>query len=205
MKIILINTLLFIIICTSIFSCNNQPNQEFQTIEIIGAAEINFESLQPCLNINYNGQKKGKESLEKLMNGKKMEAFQAKKMYENYYKPNNLKGGEFEYGVNYRLIINKESDRDQISTLLQENNISANLNSGGYYIETSEMKSKNDQGFNIAIENAKSRIEKHAGSLGKSYKILSIEEIDDYQQFPIDGIIYNNSLIKKVKVKAQLQ
>lgn len=205
MKIILINTLLFIIICTSIFSCNNQPNQELQTIEIIGAAEINFASLQPCLNINYNGPKKGKESLEKLMSGEQMEAFQVKKMHENYYKPNNLKSGEFEYGINYRLIINQESDRDQINTLLQESNISANLNSGGYFIETSEMKSKNDQGFNIAIENAKSRIEKHASSLGKSYKILSIEEIDDYQQFPIDGIIYNNSLVKKVKVKAQLQ
>ncbi|WP_186757039.1 hypothetical protein [Echinicola salinicaeni] len=205
MRIILTNTLLYIIICTSIFSCNHQPKEDLQTIEIIGAAEINFESLKPCLNINFNGPKEGKENLEKLMSTEEMKAFQVEKMNENYYKPNNLKNEHFEYGVNYRLILNQEADRDIISEILKENGITANLNSGGHFIEKAEINSKNSQGFNSAIENAKSRIDKYANSLGKNYKILSIEEIDDYQQLPIDGIIYNNSLIKKVKVKAQLE
>ncbi|UCS94394.1 hypothetical protein KZP23_05040 [Echinicola marina] len=204
MKIIFINTLLFIITCTSIFSCTTEVIQQHQTIEVIGAAEVNFDATKACLNINYNGSKEGQESLEKLMSGKQMENFQVKKINESYYKSNNTKGVDFEYGISYRLILNKATDRDLISSLLRENNIGANLSSGGYFINIAEIQSKNELGFNQAIENAKSRIEKHASAMEKNYEILSIEEIDDFQQLPIDGIIYNTSLIKKVKVKALL-
>ncbi|AWW30616.1 hypothetical protein DN752_11050 [Echinicola strongylocentroti] len=199
---------LFAVLGTGVISCNlNQPNAT-KTIALIGVDKVTFEEVAPCINVSFNGNLDQKKALESLMKGTEMAKFRVDITSENFYKDGGYDSktgaGDFTYGISYTVVLNKATEKDLISKLLAENKLPVNINSSGYYLSPQKNKALQDIGFQKALANAKSRINAYADSLGMQYEVMDIEEIDDYQLYPANGIIYTDELVKKVKVKAHL-
>lgn len=209
MKTFVLNIILYVLLCTCIISCTFNSSKENKTIEVIGFHETNLEpNLSPCLLISFNGDLEKKKALVELMESAELKDFKVELINENYYKEgmyNNQNSKEdFKYGINYRIILNKESDKDIVNGLLTNKKIPFSINSNGFYLERNKNKTIQNVAFQNALLNAKSRIKAYADSSDMNFDIISIEEIDDYQLFPIDNIVYQDKMIKKLKVKAQL-
>ncbi|WP_200975003.1 hypothetical protein [Echinicola sp. 20G] len=208
MRSFIIKFILFALLCTAIFSCNAPHHHENRTIEMIGFNELTIDGLQPCINVNFNGDKATRDKLIQLMESDAMKPYRVKKNSENFYKDgagtSAQKRPGFTYGINYLIVLTNESEKEKISQLLLDSNIPVSINSNGYYLDPQQNTTLQDQAFQNALHNAKLRLQHYADGVNANFEIISISEIDDYQLYPMDGIIYNDKLIKKVKVKAEL-
>ncbi|GGF48828.1 hypothetical protein [Echinicola rosea] len=200
--------LVFSLLSTAVISCNFSHPESSKSIELIGHSKITLEEVQPCINVSFNGSLEQKKALEELMEGEEMQKYKVEKTSESFYKDgmydNKSSSGEFTYGQNYIVVLKGESDKSLISDLLSKKDIPANINSNGYYLAPATNKSLQDLSFQRSLANAQDRIAAYADSLDLDFEIMGVEEIDDYQLYPVDGIVYNKELSKKVKVKARL-
>lgn len=209
MKTFLFNLAVYSLLCTCIISCSTNSAETDKTIEVIGIDELTLDGyLHPCLTVSFNGNLANKNALEKLMGSEELSSLQVEKLNENFYKEGmyNEKhsDGGFKYGINYRIVLNQESDKKLINELLTKSKIPVSLNSNGFYLPKEQNKTLQNRGFQHALVDARSRISPYADSLGMSFEIIAVEELDDYQLFPVDNIVYQNKIIKKLKVKARL-
>lgn len=198
----------FLLLCICLGSCNVTTPKEENTIELIGIHHIELTDLKPCINVSFNGTLAQKNTLSDLLESDDMKEFRVDKTNENFYKDgmydNKDQTGSFIYGVNYTIVLNSLSEKDRISELLKEKDIPANINSNGYFVSPETNSTLQDKAFQKALANAKTRITAYADSLDMHAEIIGVEELDDYQLYPVDGIVYNDKLIKKIKVKAHL-
>ncbi|GGZ20935.1 hypothetical protein GCM10007049_11930 [Echinicola pacifica] len=190
-------------------SCNFESNRSHDSsIELIGAHTISLTELPSAVSIGFNGDKKQKEEFEKLMNSTEMTAFSPQKANENYYRegmydqPSSPKA--FTYSITYNLSISDPKDKDRIADVLAESDIPASINSNGYYISSEKNNEIQAKAFQMALVQAEGRIKAYADSLNLISEVIEVEEIDDYQLFPQNGLFYGTELIKKVRVKALL-
>ncbi|GAB3656068.1 hypothetical protein GCM10028791_27620 [Echinicola sediminis] len=164
--------------------------------------------LKPSMTVSFNGSVVDKERLETLMNSEELKNFQVKKQNESFYKEgmynDKSQDNDFKYGINYQIVLGKESDKTLISEVLNKSNIPVSIHSNGFHLPRDQNKTLQNRGFQHALGDAEARIAAYADSLNMRFEIMAVEELDDYQLFPVDNIVYQDKIIKKLKVKARL-
>lgn len=190
--------------------CGFQQNRPGETVEMIGISEMELNSSKTVVSISFNGSSAQKSDFMKQVKEGELSKFQPKLQHENLYQEGEGFGaeeGRFIHNMTYHLLAENPGEVDEIAKIMEKHKISGYLNTNGSFVGLEELEKYQEELFKKALENAVDRISGFADYKGKSYEILEIAESDDpgYSFFPMDGIVYNNKLNKKIKVKAALR
>ncbi|WP_114749471.1 hypothetical protein [Pleomorphovibrio marinus] len=190
-------------------ACGQKSHQNVETIEMMGISEIELSGSKTVVSISFNGSTDQKDTFLKQIREGELAKFNPKLQYENMYQESDPHGenvGRFIHNLTYQMHVEGPDLVEEIAKLMEKNKIPGYLNTNGTFISAEELASMQLQLFELAIKNARERIDAYTKSNGKTFRILESTEVEEpgYPNFSLDGIVYNNRLSKKVKVRAAI-
>lgn len=192
---------------TLVSSCKTNNSQE--TIEMIGISEREINTNQLAVTFNFIGDASQLQLFTALIEQGELYEFAPKLQYQNIHQEEGgeNKGKKLIYSFSYGFTLKKGKEITDLAEIIEKQKIPGFLNSSGTFMELAQIESFQTDLFESALENATKKIKTYADGLGKGYKVMEVSELDDAGNFinSLEGIVYNNRLGKKVKVKAILE
>jgi len=178
-------------------------------IEMVGIAEKELASDMTAVSISFNGTAEQKEKFMNEITHGELSRFNPRLLHENMYQEgeaNEVKNRRFLYTINYLFILDSNRAINDLAAIMQRKELPGYISSMGKYVNMDIMKEYQNTLFTDALNNAKDRVSRYINDESKSYQILEISELEDlnHNSYPIDGIIYNNKIAKRVRVKARI-
>lgn len=189
-----------------ITACNSISSGTTETITLTGFYELEIENANTAVTISFNGKKSDKALLVTLIKSGVLAQFEPKLQYENMYSDGDGSSREFTYSLSYLLVLKDNASLDVVVRALEENNLSAYITRSGSFIEPTMRAELLDKLFDSALENGVFRIKKYAEEKGKDYRVIAVSDADySYEPvIPVDGIAYQQKVMKRVAVTAEL-
>lgn len=176
---------------------------------MIGISEKEIITNQLAVTINFIGDANQLQDFKELIEHGKLSEFAPKLQYQNVHQEEGgeSKGKKLIYSIAYGIILKKGKDISELAEIVEKQKIPGFINSSGTYIDLAQIETLQTELFEAALKNAKNKIKIYADGLGKEFKVVEVSELDDMGSYinSLEGIIYNNRLGKKVKVKATLR
>ncbi|MDO8968683.1 SIMPL domain-containing protein [Algoriphagus sp.] len=200
---------ILIVLASSILISSCRLNDSPETIEMIGISEKEIITNQLAVTINFIGDANQLQDFKELIEHGKLSEFAPKLQYQNVHQEEGgeSKGKKLIYSIAYGIILKKGKDISELAEIVEKQKIPGFINSSGTYIDLAQIETLQTELFEAALKNAKNKIKIYADGLGKEFKVVEVSELDDMGSYinSLEGIIYNNRLGKKVKVKATLR
>jgi hypothetical protein len=185
-------------------------SDDMPVIAMVGTAEKELSSDLTAVSISFNGTADQKKRFQYEVQYGELSKYNPKLLHENIYQEGEAtddKNRRFVYTLNYLIILDNKIAIDHLGAIMEGKELNGNISTMGNYVDMSMMKDYQNTLFNEALSDAKDRISRFINDESKSYQIIEISEMEDqnFNPFPGDGIIYNNKITKKVRVKAKVQ
>jgi hypothetical protein len=200
---------ILIVLTSSILISSCRLNDSPETIEMIGISEKEINTNQLAVTINFIGDANQLQDFKELIDHGKLSEFAPKLQYQNIHQEEGgeSKGKKLIYSIAYGIILEKGKDISEVAEIVEKQKVPGFINSSGTFIDLDQIETLQAELFEAALKNAKTKIKNYADGLGKEFQVVEVSELDDMGSYinSLEGIIYNNRLGKKVKVKATLR
>lgn len=178
-------------------------------IEMVGIAEKEMSSDKTAVSISFNGTAEQKEKFMNEVTHGELSRFNPSLIHENMYQEgeaNEVQNRRFLYTINYLFILDSNLPINDLAAIMQRKELPGYISSMGKFVNMDEMTEYQNTLFNEALHDARARITRYIDDENKSFQILEIFEIEDpnHNFYPHDGVVYNNKIIKRVRVKARI-
>ncbi|MBC5992360.1 SIMPL domain-containing protein [Pontibacter cellulosilyticus] len=198
------------LIGAALFSGCEPVEAEENFVEVIGEFEQPSPESGYRLNLSYNGPMTKRDGFAKWVDSVQQQVPSMVKLSENIYvnylpEEMNRRPGrnDMHTSISYLLTASDSTLYNRLVKDLLKTDLPFSINVMGTYIDPARKTKLQQEMMEKAVENAKQKIE-HLSGDNQTYKIVSIEELDNVTPYGPEYYDINRRMVSRVKVKARL-